>query len=215
MTPFAGRLYAGAAEIARRSGALGLVPHALELLTVSSRRWTISPRRSAAADGGPRSRTRDGHGDKRRPPAGALGADRRQAGTRAGVPRAAAEALRESVPRNLILPIVTAKWALGYSNWARASPGGVERAGRAGQAGAEYHEIASHFSAPDRVEAAVRSGHADIAVDALKSSRPGPPRWRRNGPWRSRPAATPCSPPAARRRRVRGGADPSRRRAPV
>ena len=179
---FAGRLYARAAEIARRSGALGLVPHALELLTVSESTVDHFAAAIAAATEGLDLARETGMATSAAHLLARSALIAAKQGREQECRELAAEALRESVPRNLILPIVTAKWALGLLELALGRPQeALSELSELAKPGAEYHEIASHFSAPDRVEAAVRSGHADIAVAALEEFEAWPaevaPQW--------------------------------------
>ena len=175
-------LYACAAETARRRGALGLVPYALELLTVCESTGDHFAAATAAAAEGLDLARETGMTTSAAHLLARLALVAAKQGREDDCRRAAAEALRESVPRGLVLPLVTAKWALGVLELGLGHPqDALAQLDELAKPDTEYHEIASHFSAPDRVEAAVRSGRIDIALDALSEFEAWPaevaPQW--------------------------------------
>jgi DNA-binding CsgD family transcriptional regulator len=164
----AGRLYTRAAETARRRGALGLVPYALELLTVCESTADRFAAATAAATEGLDMARETGMMTSAAHLLARMALIAAKQGREHDCRQLAAEALHESVPRNLVLPIVTAKWALGILELGLGHPHeALNQLNELARPDAEYHEIASHFSAPDRVEAAVRSGQNDLAGAAL------------------------------------------------
>ncbi len=164
----ASSLYARAADLARKRGALGVVPYALEMLTVcESTADHFTAAKAAAMEGLDLARD-TGMATSAAHLLSRLALIAGKQGREEDCRRFAAEALREAVPRGLVLPIVTAKWALAVLELGLGRPHeALSHLNELAAPDAEYHEIASHYSAPDRVEAALRSGHGDVAAAAL------------------------------------------------